>query len=80
MLDGALQERSERLAAGVDALARALRESGVPDADGARLLEAASTAVLHALTLELLLAPEPAPVAVPAEQPQPVETDVPLAA
>jgi hypothetical protein len=79
MLDGALQERSEHLAAQVDALARAVREGGVPDVAASRLLEAASTAVFHALTLELLLAPEP--VVVPAVEPEPaVETEVPLAA
>jgi hypothetical protein len=78
MLDGALQERSDRLAARVDALASALRASGVSDAAAARLLEAASTAVLHALTLELLLAPEP--IAVPAVEPEPAQPEVPLAA
>jgi hypothetical protein len=78
MLDGALQERSDRLAARVDALASALRASGVSDAAAARLLEAASTAVLHALTLELLLAPEP--IAVPAVEPEPAQPEVALAA
>lgn len=79
MPDGALRERSELLAARVDALASALRAGGVPDAAASRLLEAASAAVLHALTLELLLAPEPAPA--PAVEPaEPVETEVPLAA
>ncbi|MGH3009715.1 MAG: hypothetical protein ACRDLM_09985 [Gaiellaceae bacterium] len=70
MPDGVLQERSERLAARVDALAGALRASGVSDAAASRLLEAASTAVLHALTLELLLESEPAPVTTTPEQPQ----------
>lgn len=78
MLDGALQERSELLAARVDALAAELRASGVSAEAASRLLEAASTAVLHALTLELLLAPEP--VAAPAVEPEPAETEVPLAA
>jgi hypothetical protein len=78
MLDGALQERSDRLAARVDALASALHASGVSDTAAARLLEAASTAVLHALTLELLLAPEP--IAVPAVEPEPAQPEVPLAA
>ena len=64
---GALEQRSELLAARVDALARALRASGVADAAASRLLEAASSAVLHALTLELLLAPEPARAVAPAE-------------
>jgi hypothetical protein len=79
MLDGSLLERSERLAARVDALALALQESGVADAAASHLLEAASTAVLQALTLELLLAPTP--IAAPAvEAEQPAETEVPLAA
>jgi hypothetical protein len=78
MLDGGLQERSNSLAARVDALGAALRASGVSEAASARLLEAASTAVLHALTLELLWAPE---AAVPAVESQPAaETEVPLAA
>lgn len=79
MLDGALQERSDGLAARMDALAAALQASGVSDAAAARLLEAASKAVLHALTLELLLAPEPVAADAPVAQP-PAETDVPLAA
>ena len=79
MQDGRLQDRSERLAARVEALAVALQESGVSEEVAARLLAHASTAVLHALTLELLVAPEPA--ATPAEAPKaPAAPDVPLAA
>ena len=77
MLDRSLQERSESLAARVDALALALQESGIGDAAASHLLEAASTAVLQALTLELLFAPEPVPT--PAEQPE-REPALPLAA
>lgn len=65
MFGGALQERSERLAARIDALAAALHECGASEEAAARLLGHASTAVLQALTLELLLAPP----AIPAEQP-----------
>jgi hypothetical protein len=84
MLDRSLSERSGLLAARVDALATALQESGV-DADAAsRLLAAASSAVLQALTLDLLFDPaEPvAPPAAPAVEPEatPAEPDVPLAA
>lgn len=79
MQDGALQERSERFAARVEALAVALLESGVSEDAAARLLANASTAVLHALTLELLVAPEP--VTTPAvEAERPAATEVPLAA
>ena len=76
MLDGRLQERSERLAARVDALAAALQECGADEDAAARLLGNASAAVMQALTLELLLAPQPAPAAQPATEPQPL----PLAA
>lgn len=78
MPDGALQERSELLAARVDALAAALRAGGVPDAAASRLLETASRAVLHALTLEQLLAP--APTTAPVAAAERAETEVPLAA
>jgi hypothetical protein len=50
----ALQQRSDRLAARVEALAAALHASGVPEETSAGLLSHASTAVLDALTLELL--------------------------
>lgn len=78
-MDGGLQERSERLAARVEALAVALQESGVSEDVAARLLAHASTAVLHALTLELLVAPEPA-AAPPLEPKAPAVPEVPLAA
>lgn len=72
-------ERSERLAARVDALAAALRAAGVSDAASSRLLETASKAVLQALTLELLLAPAAAPAS-SAEPDTPALPAVPLAA
>jgi hypothetical protein len=50
-----LQQRSDRLAARVEALAEALRESGVPEEASAQLLSRASSAVLQALSLEVLL-------------------------
>jgi hypothetical protein len=50
-----LQQRSDRLAARVEALAAALRDSGVPEATSAELMSRASAAVLQALSLELLL-------------------------
>jgi len=50
-----LQQRSDRLAARVEALAAALRDSGVPDEASAELMSRASAAVLEALSLELLL-------------------------
>lgn len=79
MQDGRLQDRSDRLAARVEALAVALQESGVSEDVAARLLAHASTAVLHALTLELLVAPEPA-AATAVETTTPAAPDVPLAA
>lgn len=79
MQDGALEERSERLAARVEALAVALQESGVSEETAARLLAHASTATLHALTLEALLAPEPARSGQPAEKPR-RKRSLPLAA
>ena len=63
-----LDERSLRLSARVDALADALRDAGVAPDVRARLLETAATAALHALTLDLLLAPAAA-----APAPAPVE-------
>ncbi|HLX32654.1 MAG TPA: hypothetical protein VKR79_07785 [Gaiellaceae bacterium] len=80
MPEAGLQERSERLAARVDALAAALHECGVPDEEAFRLLGHASTAVLQALTLELLFAPAaPEPAAAPAGEPR-RERSLPLAA
>jgi hypothetical protein len=61
MADDRLQRRAEELTARVDALAAALRESGVPDETSARLLSHASAAVLQALTLELVLDEPSAP-------------------
>lgn len=55
MSSGALQDRSERLAALVEQLGAALRSSGVADDAAARVLENASAAVLDALTLEVML-------------------------
>lgn len=82
MLDRSLPERSELLAARVEALAAALQESGVAVEAATRLLASASAAVLQALTLELLLErPEPVTVPVPAAEPEtPAAPDVPLAA
>lgn len=79
MLDGGLQERSDRLAARVDAFAAALHECRAADDITARLLGHASAAVLQALTLELLLAPAAVPAAQPAEEPA-REPSLPLAA
>jgi hypothetical protein len=79
MLDSGLLERSERLAARVDALASALHAGAVAEDAAARLLAHASTAVLQALTLEALLErPEPT-VAAPVEEPA-RESSIPLAA
>jgi hypothetical protein len=55
-----LQQRSDRLAARVEALAAGLRDSGVPEETSAELMSRASAAALEALSLELLLEP-PAP-------------------
>jgi hypothetical protein len=81
---GDVEERSERLAARVDALAAALRAAGVGDETASRLLASASTAALKALALELLVA-EPAaarnPKPVPAAEPDArAEGDISLAA
>lgn len=68
-----LDERSRRLSERVDAFGRALSAAGVDTETTSRLLETAATAALHALTLELLLAPasQPARAAepVPAAEP-----------
>ena len=50
-----LQHRADALAARIEALAVALRASGVSDDTSERLLSRASAAALQALTLELLL-------------------------
>jgi hypothetical protein len=63
--DDYLQQRADRLAARVEALAQALRAGGVPDEASAQLLSQASAVVLQALRLELLVA-QPAPAAEPA--------------
>jgi hypothetical protein len=55
MADDPLQRRADELAARVEALAAALRDSGVPEEASAQLLARASTAVLQALRLELLV-------------------------
>jgi hypothetical protein len=55
MPSDSLQQRSDRLAARVEALAEALRESGVSEEASAELLSQASTIVLQALRLELLV-------------------------
>ena len=71
MSPGALEDRSERLAALVEELGAALRSSGVAEDAASRMLENASAAVLDALTLDLML-PEmsaPARVAAPVEEP-----------
>jgi hypothetical protein len=70
MSPGALEDRSERLAALVDELGAALRSAGVADDATSRMLENASAAVLDALTLDLMLADDPpAPrVAAPAQE------------
>ena len=71
MSPGALQDRSERLAALVDGLGAALRSSGVAEDAASRILENASAAVLDALTLELMLPDDPPArrVAASAEEP-----------
>jgi hypothetical protein len=55
MSDDRLQQRADRLAARVEALAEALRAGGVPQEVSAQLLSHASAAVLDALRLELLV-------------------------
>jgi hypothetical protein len=54
MTDDHLQIRADVLAARVEALAAALRASGVSEETSAQLLSQASAAVLQALNLELL--------------------------
>jgi len=55
MTDDRLQRRADCLAACVEALADALQASGASGEASAQLLSQASTAVLQALRLELLL-------------------------
>lgn len=55
MTDDRLQRRADCMATRVDALADALQASGASEEASARLLSQASTAVLQALRLELLL-------------------------
>ena len=59
MPDDPLQRRADRLVERIDALAEALRAGGVSEEASAELLSQASSAVLQALRLELLLV-EPA--------------------
>jgi hypothetical protein len=59
MPDDPLQRRADGLVERIDALAEALRAGGVSDEASAELLSQASSAVLQALRLELLLV-EPA--------------------
>jgi hypothetical protein len=59
MVEDRLQRRADRLAARVEALAEALRASGVSEEASARLLTHASAAVLQALRLELITAETP---------------------
>jgi hypothetical protein len=57
MPDDPLQRRADRLVERVDALAEALRAGGVSEEASAELLSQASSAVLQALRLELLVEP-----------------------
>jgi hypothetical protein len=57
MADDPLQRRADGLVERVDALAEALRAGGVSDDASAELLSQASSAVLQALRLELLVEP-----------------------
>ena len=54
MTDDHLQRRADALAARVEALAEALRASGVREEASAQLLSHASAAVIQALNLEAL--------------------------
>jgi hypothetical protein len=56
--DDPLQRRADRLVQRVDALAEALRAGGVSEEASTELLSQASSAVLQALRLELLVEPE----------------------
>jgi hypothetical protein len=55
MPDDPLQRRADRLVERLDALAEALRAGGVSEEASAELLSQASSAVLQALRLELLV-------------------------
>jgi hypothetical protein len=55
MPDDPLQRRADWLAERIDALAEALRAGGVSEEASAELLSQASSAVLQALRLELLV-------------------------
>ncbi len=55
MTDDSLQGHADRLAARVEALAEALHASGVSEEASTKLLTQASSAVLQALRLELLV-------------------------
>ena len=55
MPDDPLQRRADRLVERIDALAEALRAGGVSEEASAELLSRASSAVLQALRLELLV-------------------------
>jgi hypothetical protein len=59
MTDDSLQRSADRMAARVEALAKALQESGVSEEASAGLLSSASAAVLQALRLEVLVDDEP---------------------
>jgi hypothetical protein len=60
MVDDRLQRRADGLAARVEALAQALRASGVSEEASTQLLSNASAAVLQALRLEVLVEQRPA--------------------
>jgi hypothetical protein len=57
MPDDPLQRRADGLVERIDALAEALRAGGVFEETSAELLSRASSAVLQALRLELLVEP-----------------------
>ena len=76
MSSGALEERSERLAALVQELSAAMRSSGVADDAAARVLENASAAVLDALTLDLMLEDVPPAPRVPTRIEEPAAAPV----
>jgi len=59
MTDDSLQRSADRLAARVEALAKALQAGGVSEEASAALLSSASAAVLQALRLEVLVEDEP---------------------
>jgi hypothetical protein len=61
MTDDSLQRSADRLAARVEALAKALQASGVSEEASAEILSSASAAVLQALRLEVLVDDEPEP-------------------